>query len=222
MLPSILTRRDITMNTLEISEVTGSRHDNVMKSVERLVGRGVIKLPAMQEVTIKRTTREVLTKVYIFSGEQGKRDSLIVVAQLSPEFTGTLVDRWIELETHLEIGGRAQVDLLKYASEIGLLDHEDITYLVRKVAGLDAPTPTKVQEYASVPVLAKMLDLEVTHVRDLLHVAGVYDEDAVVIRNGRRINILSSFGQTLAVKKTERSNIKWKIPQTVDFLKGSK
>ena len=31
---------------------------------------------------------------YIFSGEQGKRDSIVVVAQLSPEFTARLVDRW--------------------------------------------------------------------------------------------------------------------------------
>ncbi|HHE3016903.1 TPA: phage antirepressor KilAC domain-containing protein, partial [Escherichia coli] len=30
--------------------------------------------------------------------EQGKRDSIVVVAQLSPEFTARLVDRWRELE----------------------------------------------------------------------------------------------------------------------------
>ena len=38
------------------------------------------------------------TKAYFFEGEQGKRDSIIVVAQLSPEFTARLVDRWRELE----------------------------------------------------------------------------------------------------------------------------
>lgn len=31
---------------------------------------------------------------YIFSGEQGKRDSIVVVAQLSPEFTARLVARF--------------------------------------------------------------------------------------------------------------------------------
>lgn len=36
--------------------------------------------------------------VYLFRGEKGKRDSIIVVAQLSPEFTARLVDRWNELE----------------------------------------------------------------------------------------------------------------------------
>lgn len=33
-----------------------------------------------------------------FESEEGKRDSIIVVAQLSPEFTARLVDRWKELE----------------------------------------------------------------------------------------------------------------------------
>lgn len=38
----------------------------------------------------------------MFSGEKGKRDSLIVVAQLCPEFTGAIVDRWLELEEQLK------------------------------------------------------------------------------------------------------------------------
>ncbi|WP_320153006.1 hypothetical protein [uncultured Tolumonas sp.] len=36
-----------------------------------------------------------------FSGEQGKRDSIIVVAQLCPEVTARLVDRWQELEAQV-------------------------------------------------------------------------------------------------------------------------
>ncbi|MCF5965083.1 phage antirepressor KilAC domain-containing protein, partial [Xanthomonas perforans] len=38
---------------------------------------------------------------YVFAGEQGKRDSIVVVAQLSPEFTARLVDRWQELERRI-------------------------------------------------------------------------------------------------------------------------
>src|SRR5690606_36160863 len=40
----------------------------------------------------------VATQVYIFSGEQGRLDSIVVVAQLSPTFTAALVKRWDELE----------------------------------------------------------------------------------------------------------------------------
>lgn len=36
--------------------------------------------------------------MYVFTGEQGKLDSITVVAQLCPEFTAALVKRWYELE----------------------------------------------------------------------------------------------------------------------------
>ena len=46
----------------------------------------------------KVNNREYKTEVYVFNGNQAKRDSLVVVAQLSPEFTADIVDRWIYLE----------------------------------------------------------------------------------------------------------------------------
>ena len=83
-----------TMTSREIADLVGSRHDNVRVTIERLAERGVIALPAMQEQpTAGRPTQE-----YVFTGDQGKRDSIIVVAQLCPEFTARLVDRWQELE----------------------------------------------------------------------------------------------------------------------------
>ena len=83
-----------SMNSLEISELVQSRHDKVKQSVERLAERGVITLPPMGE----KATAGRPTTFYVFSGEKGKRDSIIVVAQLCPEFTARLVDRWAELE----------------------------------------------------------------------------------------------------------------------------
>ncbi|WEI20141.1 Rha family transcriptional regulator [Acinetobacter proteolyticus] len=87
-----------TMNSLEISELVDSRHDKVKQSIERLVERKIIALPPMGIVVKTLNNREYNTEVYIFKGEQGKRDSIIVVAQLCPEFTARLVDRWQELE----------------------------------------------------------------------------------------------------------------------------
>ena len=86
-----------TMNSREIAELVGSRHDNVRVAIERLAARGVIEIPAMQE--IPTATKPVA--VYVFSGERGRRDSIVLVAQLSPEFTARLVDRWQELEKQL-------------------------------------------------------------------------------------------------------------------------
>ena len=79
-----------TMSSREIAELVESRHDDVKRSIERLAERGVIELPPMAE--IKTATKPV--NVY----QVCKRDSYIIVAQLSPEFTAKLVDRWQELE----------------------------------------------------------------------------------------------------------------------------
>ncbi|MCF8799232.1 phage antirepressor KilAC domain-containing protein [Xanthomonas campestris] len=78
----------------EIADLVESRHDDVKRSIGRLVTQGVIESPPTAE--IPTATRP--GSVFVFSGERGKRDSIVVVAQLSPEFTARLVDRWQELE----------------------------------------------------------------------------------------------------------------------------
>lgn len=85
----------VTMSSQEIADLVGSRHDKVKQSIERLAHRGTIQLPPLGEV--KNHLGQTVEQ-YLFSGEKGKRDSLVVVAQLSPEFTGALVDRWQKLE----------------------------------------------------------------------------------------------------------------------------
>lgn len=84
----------VAMTSFEIAELVGSRHDSVKRTIERLVDAGVITLPPM----VEKPTAGRPTTVYVFEGEKGKRDSIVVVAQLSPEFTARLVDRWHELE----------------------------------------------------------------------------------------------------------------------------
>ncbi|EFW0444730.1 Rha family transcriptional regulator [Shigella boydii] len=92
----------VSMTSVEIAELVGSQHGNVRISIERLAKRGVIQLPAMQKVENEQSfSQNKFTNAYIFEGEQGKRDSIIVVAQLCPEFTARLVDRWRELEEQI-------------------------------------------------------------------------------------------------------------------------
>jgi len=86
---------EMQMTSLEISELVHSRHDSVKRTIETLVSKGVIEFP--QSVEIKTATRP--TNAYVFSGEQGKLDSITVVAQLCPQFTAALVKRWYELES---------------------------------------------------------------------------------------------------------------------------
>ena len=94
---NILTQStDTKMTSQQIADLVGSRHDTVKKSIERMIGRGVISKPPMADGI--KAANGVATQVYIFSGEQGRLDSIVVVAQLSPEFTAALVKRWDELE----------------------------------------------------------------------------------------------------------------------------
>ena len=87
----------VTMTSREIADLVGSRHDKVKQSIERLAaridntGKPVIDLPPLGEYldSLGRPATEYLVN---------KRDSFVVVAQLCPEFTAALVDRWQALE----------------------------------------------------------------------------------------------------------------------------
>jgi phage regulator Rha-like protein len=80
------------VSSQEIAELVESRHDSVKRTIERLANQGVIvQPPLVDEPGADSIGRPRTTQVYVFSGERGKRDSIIVVAQLSPEFTARLV-----------------------------------------------------------------------------------------------------------------------------------
>lgn len=133
-----LISKELSINSEEISRLVDSSHSDVKRSISRLASKGVIQLPPLAKVENKQSNSpNNKYDVFIFSGERGKRDSIIVVAQLSPEFTARLVDRWQELEsanmmqlpdfTNPAIAARAWAD-----------KHEAVMQLESKVAA-DAP-----------------------------------------------------------------------------------
>ena len=81
----------LTMSSREITELVESRHDSVKRTIERLQEKGLIQLTPMVEV--KNHLGQIVAEYQLI-----KRDTYVVVAQLSPEFTARLVDRWQELE----------------------------------------------------------------------------------------------------------------------------
>jgi len=82
-----------TMSSAEVAGLCEKRHDNVKRTIEMLAERQVIPFPQTEE---KKTAGRPAV-VY----QLDKRSSLIVVAQLSPEFTARIVDRWQELEVQM-------------------------------------------------------------------------------------------------------------------------
>lgn len=86
----------MTMSSREISDLVGSRHDKVKQSIERLAEKDVIVRPPMGVEQFHDAMGRLRSEqVY----NVGKRDSYVIVAQLCPEFTAKLVDRWQELES---------------------------------------------------------------------------------------------------------------------------
>jgi len=90
---------DISLTSLDIAELVRNQHENVMRTIRTLASAGAIQPPLIGETgeTSPLWQRKEISH-YVFAGMEGKRDSLVVAAQLLPDSTGTLFDRWQELE----------------------------------------------------------------------------------------------------------------------------
>ena len=91
-----------SINHIEIAQIVGTEPRNVKLSIERLADKDVIQLPPLAKVENKQSlSPNRFSDAYVFSGDQGKLDSITVVAQLCPQFTALLVKRWYELESQI-------------------------------------------------------------------------------------------------------------------------
>lgn len=158
-----------SMNTLDISELVQSRHDKVKQSVERLAERGVITLPPMGE----KATAGRPTTFYVFSGEKGKRDSIIVVAQLCPEFTARLVDRWAELEKQASSKQFQIPQTLSEALQLAADQARQLEIAAPKVQYFDRVADTKNLLNAS--QVGKKIGMSAVKLNQYLADLGVYD-----------------------------------------------
>ncbi|POY47435.1 Rha family transcriptional regulator [Avibacterium paragallinarum] len=82
----------IKMSSREIAELCEKRHDNVLKLVRDLIKGGVLKNTTPHQYQHNQNNQ------FYTEYLSDKRDSLVIVARLSPEFTAAIVDRWQELE----------------------------------------------------------------------------------------------------------------------------
>lgn len=103
--------QELTMTSKEMADLTEKRHDSVKRTIDTLAERGTIQLPQIVEVT--NHLGQSVTEYRI-----GKRDSYVIVAQLSPEFTARLVDRWQELEgKQVQPVALTRMEILRIAME---------------------------------------------------------------------------------------------------------
>ena len=99
------------MSSREIAELTGKRHDNVMQVIASLMSAQILT-PEIQESTFKHRGNEYSQWLL------NKRDSLVLVARLSPEFMAAIIDRWQELENQQPVIAKPKKERLGHVHTI--------------------------------------------------------------------------------------------------------
>jgi phage regulator Rha-like protein len=132
----------LTMSSREIAELTGKEHKNVIRTVKDLLAAEILDA---QIEPLKFEYRGQWFDYY----ELNKRDSLVLVARLSPEFTAHIVDRWQELEKQVK---QANVDLHDpHALRRALLNYtEQVIHLETQKQSLERTIDTITQTPAGV------------------------------------------------------------------------
>ena len=132
----------LTMSSREIAELTGKEHKNVIRTVKDLLAAKILDA---QIEPLKFEYRGQWFDYY----ELKKRDSLVLVARLSPEFTAHIVDRWQELEKQVK---QTNVDLHDpHALRRALLNYtEQVIHLETQNQSLERTIDTITQTPAGV------------------------------------------------------------------------
>ena len=132
MFEIIDSKNQATMSSREISELTDKRHDNVKRTIESMAHAGVISQPQIEDG--EKSANGVIERIYLVN----KRSSFIVVAQLSPEFTAKLVDRWQVLEANAKFNTPTlpnyQEALRQLADQIDLTCNQSLQLEAQKPA----------------------------------------------------------------------------------------
>lgn len=158
-----------TMSSREIAELVGSRHSDVMRTIDRLLDKRVISGCTPSAYTQEQNGQPY--RQYLVC----KRDSFVVVAQLCPEFTAALVDRWQELEAQVAKPVElSRMDILQLAME-----SEKARLLAVEQLAIAAPKAAFVDQYVeaagsmSFRQVAKLLNANERQFRQMLLDKGV-------------------------------------------------
>ncbi|HHF3849005.1 TPA: Rha family transcriptional regulator, partial [Haemophilus influenzae] len=119
----------LTISSREIAEITYKEHKNVLRVIRDLIEQNLVA----QIEPLKFEYRNQWFDYY----ELNKRDTFVVVARLSPEFTAAVVDRWQALENRqkptalipqsfseaLMLAAQLQAEKERNAPKVAFVDH---------------------------------------------------------------------------------------------------
>lgn len=83
------------MSSREIASLTGSSHDNVLKTIRSLVKQGVV---SVNETTYIHEQNKQEYVMYLLD----YRDTMVVVSGYSVELRARIIDRWQEFENQVK------------------------------------------------------------------------------------------------------------------------
>lgn len=92
---AISAQNKLTMSSREIAELTGKRHDHVMRDIEKILDELKIGRPTFGGTYISKQNK--VLPCYNLP----KRETLILVSGYSVELRAKIIDRWQELENQL-------------------------------------------------------------------------------------------------------------------------
>lgn len=100
-----------TMSSREIAELTGSTHDNVLKTIRRLISEGVV---SSNETPYKHPQNGQTYAEFLLSF----RNTMVVVSGYNSELRAKIIDRWQELEAqHKAPVALSRLQLIEMAME---------------------------------------------------------------------------------------------------------
>ena len=214
-----------TMSSREIARLLESRHSDVCTTIERLVKREAISGYAAVPYTHPQNGQQY------HQYQINKRDSYVVVAQLSPEFTARLVDRWQELENAAPAVPQSLPEALRLAADMA----EQNAALEQKVLA-DAPKVAFVDNYVdangskSLRVTAKILDMpEKAMIEALVRDKVLYRQSGNLLPNSlkQRDGLFtvktgsSDFGHAYTQTRVTPRGIQWIADRYSSELRGS-
>lgn len=94
----------LTMSSLEVAELTGKRHDNVMTDIRKMLAElhGEGGVLSFQDTHTNPQNGQIYPVFKL-----PKRESLILVSGYSVQMRARIIDRWQELEAKVGAGGTA-------------------------------------------------------------------------------------------------------------------
>jgi phage antirepressor YoqD-like protein len=119
-----------TMSSREIAELTGSTHDNVLKTIRGLVAKGVV---SSNDTPYVHPQNGQVYREFLLT----QRDSLVVVSGYSVELRARIIDRWQELESR--VVGQLEIPT-SFAEALRLAaDQAEQNQLLQQVIAKQAP-----------------------------------------------------------------------------------